>query len=255
MKLKALAWALALPAFLLLVGVGAAFGYWAYLRLVVGFTLSEQKVTLLLLDSLDVGAKVKRPLSIGMNGLIRANVPLNNDLVIPLRGTYAIDVNLKAKVPVEFEIVYQGFIPVSSVASIVAVTDFNFQSVKNLRNLTFAARLPMRMHLPVTLKVPVRQTIDFEYHGPMTVHLNQDLHTHIVAAVPATLRVNQTISTPVLGSVQLRVQLPKNPLKLIINHADLRLGLNSLRLQRAPDPRVPKRVDSPWGSPGAGGEE
>jgi hypothetical protein len=249
MTWRPLAWALALPAFLLLVAVGAAFGYWAYLRLVVGFTLSDQKTTLLLPETLDVGAKVNRPLSIGMNGLIHANVPLNNDLVIPLRGTYDVDINLKAQIPVEFVIVYQGFIPVSSVASVVAVTDFNFQSVKNLRNLTFGARLPMRFHLPVTLRVPVHQTIDFDYHGPLTVHLNQDLHTHVISAIPATLRVNQTISTPVLGSVELRAQLSKDPLKLIINHADLRLNLDSLRLQRAPDPRAPKRVDSPWGSP------
>ena len=242
-----LAWLLTVLLLLALVAGGAALGYWAFMHLIVGFTLTNQQGSILLPRTLDITAKVSKPLAIGMNGVISAKVPINNDVDIPFKGDYDLDVVLKAQVPVEFELVYQGFIPVDSVASILATTDFNFQSVKNLRNLTFAAKLPMKMRLPVTLRVPVKQVITLDYHGPLRVHANQVLHSHLTSAVPAQLRVNQTITTPVLGSIQLHADLQQSPLKLVINHADLRMRLDTLQLPRAPDPRVPWRVDSPWG--------
>ena len=243
----ALAWIVTILLLLGLLAGGALLGYWAFMHLVFGFTLTDQPGTILLPRTLDIIAKVNKPLDIGMNGLISANVPINNDVAIPFKGDYDLDVTLKAEVPVEFEIVYQGFLPIDSVASIVATTDFNFQSVKNLRNLSFAAKLPMKMRLPVTLRVQVKQTIALDYHGPLRVHADQELHSHLTSAVPAKLRVNQTITTPVLGSIQLHADLPQDALKVVINHADLRMRLDSLRLLQAPDPGVPWRVDSPWG--------
>ena len=246
-----LLWLLAILFLLALLAGGAAFGYWAFMHLVVGFTLSEQPAGLVLPKTMDINVKVNKPLDIGMNGIISANVPINNDVDIPLEGDYDLDVVLKADVPVEFEIVYQGFLPIDSLADIVATTDFNFQSVKNLRNLTFKARLPMKMRLPVTLRVPVRQSIALDYHGPLRIHAHQKLHSHLTSAIPARLHVNQTITTPVLGSINLHAILPQDITPVVINHADLRLKLDTLRLQVTPDPSVPKRVSSPWGPPPA----
>ena len=228
---------------------GALIGYWVVLHVLAGLTLSEQKLTLRLPETMDVTAKVHKPLAIGMNGMISAVVPINNDVVIPFRGDFDLDVVLKAQIPVQFEIVYQGYLPIDSMANIVATTDFNFQSVKNLQNLSFRARLPMKMRLPVTLRVPVKQTITLDYHGPLKVHANQDLKSHLVSTIPARLRVDQTIVTPVLGSIQLHAELPRDPIKLVINHADLRLRLDGARFGVTSNPDQPKRTQSPWGLP------
>lgn len=232
---------------------GALIGYWVVLHVLLGLSLDQQKTTIRLPESMDVTARVHKPLAIGMNGVISAVVPINNDLVIPFRGDYDLDVVLKAQIPVQFEIVYQGYLPIDSMADIVATTDFNFQSVKNLQNLSFRAKLPMKMRLPVTLRVPVKQTITLDYHGPLKVHANQDLKSHLVSTIPAKLRVDQTIVTPVLGSIQLHTMLPQDSIKLVINHADLKLRLDGARFSRTGNPGQPRRTASPWGLPDNGG--
>lgn len=227
--------------------VGGAAGFWLLLNLRLGLTISEQPLALGLPDELEVETEVTNVLDIGMKGLINAQVPFDREVVVPMRGEYDLDVSLDADVPLDFDITYNGLLPVDTYADITARTDLDFRTIKQYRNIEIKARLPLKLNIPVDLKVPVRETIRFRYDGPLTVVANQNLNTRLETVLSTTLAVDQVVSTPVTRSFGLKLQLPDDQVKAIINHSDLKLDPSTLRLEIADDNDGPERMDSPFG--------
>lgn len=235
---------------ILLVGaviVGGFLGFWLYVNLWFGLTITDQPLAITLPETLKVDTEVTNVLDIVMQGDIRAEVPFDQELQVPLRGEYDIDIQLDTLVPVEFEVIYEGIIPVDTFADIEARTTLDFKTIKQYRNLPIKARLPLKFDLPVTLRVPVKDNLRFTYNGPIKAILNQNLKTRLKTTLKTVLPVNQTVSAPVTRRFGLNLHLPQEPVRAIINHSDLAVDLDTLKLEIAEDNEGPTRQDSPFG--------
>jgi hypothetical protein len=227
--------------------VGGVIGYFIFLRLMLGLTLTDQPTAISLPPSLDVTAEVTNVVDIGLDGFIDARVPFNQQIFVPLRGRYDIDIKLDTQVPVAFEVIYEGVIPVDTTARIQARTNLNFQTIKQYRNLLIDAELPLKFDLPVKLRVPVNDTIRFKYEGPLPIVANQNLKTRLDTVLPTRLAVSQTTRTPISGRFGMRLNMPQKPIRAIINHAELDIDVSSLRLEIADDNSSPGRQENPFG--------
>ena len=226
---------------------GGFIGFWLFINLWFGLSLSEQPLAITLPPELEVTAEVTNVLDIVMNGDIHAEVPFDRVLQVPFRGEYDIDIQLDTLVPVEFEVIYEGIIPVDTYADIEARTTLDFKTIKQFRNLLIKARLPLKFDLPVKLRVPVKDNLRFTYNGPIKAVLNQNLEARVNTVLKTTLPVNQTVSAPVTRSFGLNLHLPQDPVRAIINEADLHIELDTLKLGVADDNDKPTRLASPYG--------
>lgn len=229
--------------------VGAAVGYWLFMNLVINITLKDQPIAIGLPESTRAVAEVTNVLDITLQGEIVTAVPFNEDITIPLKGRYDFHVQMSPTVPVHFTVVYDGIIPVDTMATVQAQTDFNYKTVKTIRNLEFTTRLPLEFKLPVHLEIPVDETIKLKYEGPISATIHEELETRVETTLHATLPVNQTISSPVTAAIPLRVHLPQHPVPAILNAVEiaLRPPMLGFGLAEADETDESERLPSPFG--------
>lgn len=228
--------------------VGAFIGYWIFMHLTFSISLEDQPMAITLPQDFDVTANVEKELDILMDGIIHAQVPFKQELTLPLKGRYRSDVVLDAKVPVKFDVQYDGVIPVDTIADIEIVTDFNYMGAKTLRNLNIKAKLPMQFSLPVQLTAPVDQTIDLRYEGPLVMNLDQTITTEVDTVIDTSLAVNQEVSAPVIAKILMKTNGPPRPIRAIIQESTIGGRVSGIGLSVADkDAKRAERVDSIWG--------
>lgn len=227
--------------------LGGALGFWLFFNLWFGLTLDDQPLAVTLPKSLDVITEVTNVLDIKMQGDIHAKVPFDKEVIVPFRGTYDIDIDLDALVPIQFNVVYKGVIPVDTMADIEARTTLNFKTLKQFRDLKIKAKLPLKFDLPVTLNVPVKDVLHFHYKGPIKAVMNQNVKTRVNTILNTTLPVNQIVQAPVTRKFGMRLHLPQTPVRAVINHSEMKIDLDTLKLSIADDNNGPERMDSPYG--------
>jgi hypothetical protein len=241
---RLLLWLLTLGGLAAVLVLGVALGFFIYTRLIFGFTLKDQPAMLKLPPSFDGNVRATNKVTIQLNGYIDATVPFKQTLNLPVEGAYDADIVLDTIVPVQFTIVYKGLIPVDTIADIHGRTDFLYQNVKRLRNVAFAAKIPLKFEQPVSFTVPINSQLHIVYHGPLHMNLKQTIAAPVDTVLHTRIKAVREITTPILARFGLRVRPPAEPIPVILTHADLRMRLDSLRLVQTADPSRPTREDA-----------
>jgi hypothetical protein len=211
--------------------VGGYAGFQVSQKLLAHLTLENQDMKVMLPERLQVTADVSNIASIGLDGYISTTVPFSEDVVVPFVGEYDVDIEIDTQIPVNFEVIYEGVIPVDTMAAITAKTEIDFGNVKKLRTLEIQTEIPMQFDLPVSLLVPVNQSIRFYYKGPIVVYADEALNVHIETEFPVSLLVQQTINTPIRSAIRLDAAVPQELVNVTITDADLNLRVNTLKLE------------------------
>lgn len=235
---------------LAVVAMGGFAGFWLFMRLSFGLTVSDQPMAVTLPERFDITAQIAEKLDILMSGVIHAQVPFRQELTLPLQGRYRSHVEMNADVPVQFDVVYDGIIPVDTVADIQIRTDFNYMGAKTLRNLDIRAKLPMQFGLPVRLTAPVDDRIELRYDGPLVMNLDQTITTEVDTVINTQLDVHERVSAPVIASIPMRTIGPAQPLRTTITRLPISGLVRDIGLSVTEDPEQPQRSESVWGPAG-----
>lgn len=229
---------------------GVLIAWWIWMNLVIHIYIRDQLTGITLPESFDAVAEVSNVLDVAMDGEITTSVPFQQTLTVPLRGRYDFDVEMNARVPVKFEVIYDGIIPVDTSADVTVRTGINYKNLKSLRNLTIETSLPLKFPLPVNLKIPIDDTIDLTYNGPLSADIDQDLLAPVDTVLQTKLPIKQTIRTPVTAAIPLVVSPAAEQVRMRIT--DLKVDLRPSRmlgfgLASKEARQGPERVDSPYG--------
>ena len=233
-------------------GLLVAFGFvglWVYAYLVVGLTLNNQPGLITLPPKFIAQAQATNNVTINLDGYIDAIVPFKQTLDLPIEGDYTADINLDALVPVKFTIEYSGVIPVDTFADIQGRTDFVYQNIKRLRNVAFAGRVPLKFEQPVKFVVPIDTVLRVKFKGPLGLKLNQTIKAPVDTVLHTRIKAQREVTTPILAKFGLDVTSPTEAIPVIIQHSDLKLQVNTLRLQKTADPSQPQRKTATAGEP------
>ncbi len=245
-------WAVALLAATGLAVAAGLLGFWIYANLVVGLTITDQPGKVLLPPHFIAHATATNDVTIKLDGYIDAIVPFKQTLDLPIEGDYTADINLDTVVPLKFTIEYSGLIPVDTFADIEGRTDFVYQNVKRLRNVAFKGRVPLQFEQPVKFVVPIDTTLRVKFRGPIGLKLNQTIKAPVDTVLKTRILAQREVTTPILARFGLDVTSPSEPIPVIIKRSDLRLEVDTLRLQQAPDIKQPQR--SKQSEPSTAGE-
>jgi hypothetical protein len=230
---------------------GVLLAGWIWMGLVVKIPLRDQYAGITLPERFDAVVEVNNPLDVAMKGEITAAVPFQQTLTVPLRGRYDFDVEMDARVPVQFEVRFDGVIPVATEAEVTIRTGINYKNLKSLRNLVIETTLPLRFPLPVSLNIPVDDVIDLTYAGPLSADIDQDLLAPVDTVLRTRLPIDQTIRTPVTAAIPLEVRLDPGQVRMIIT--ELLVALRPSRMlgiglaSQAAREAGPQRVANPYG--------
>lgn len=236
---------------------GVAVAIWVYFHIVIDIAIRDQQVAVELPEKLSATVEVSNILEVAMEGLISTEVPFNQSLEVPLQGRYDLDVDLRARVPLNFKVGYIGILPIDTEADVTIRTGINYKNLKSLRNLKIETSIPMQFPLPVNLNVPVDDVIDLEYVGRITADVDEVLVTNVDTVLKTRLPIKQTVRTPVTAALPLELYPEQGPVKAILTSLDVELRPSSmLKFGVADEDELdgPVRVDSPWGPRIAGQE-
>lgn len=233
---------------------GVAIAWWLFLNIVVTIVLEDQPIGIRLPEEFSAVAEVTNNLDVAMDGQIRTTVPFRQELIVPVRGRYDFDVALRADVPLKFTVAYEGILPVNTEADVTIRTGINYKNLKALRNLEIKTALPLEFPLPVNLNIPVEDTIDLRYEGPLSADIDHDIVTFVDTQLRTSLPIKQTINAPVTAALPLQVRPSQEQVRLILSRMVIDLMPSSmLKIGLAEDVTVPVRVDNPYGPLDAGG--
>ncbi len=230
---------------------GVLIAWWVWLHLIIHIDIRDQQAGITLPEEFEAVAKVSNMLDVAMKGEITTTVPFQQTLTVPLRGRYDFDVEMNAKVPVQFDVTYDGIIPVDTSADVTIRTGINYKNLKSLRNLVIETSLPLKFPLPVNLKIPVDDVIDLTYNGPLSADIDQDLLAPVDTVLRTTLPIDQTIRTPVTAAIPLTVRPDAEQVRMIIT--DLQVNLRPSRMlsfglaSKEDRDAGPERADSAYG--------
>ncbi|WP_022977033.1 hypothetical protein [Nevskia ramosa] len=234
-------WVLGLVAAGGLALAAAALGFWLYANLFVGLTITDQAGMITLPPKFTAYAQATNNVTIKLDGYIDAIVPFKQTLDLPIEGDYTADIDFDTVVPVKFTIEYSGLIPVDTFADIEGRTDFVYQNVKRLRNVAFKGRVPLQFEQPVKFVVPIDTSLRVKFHGPIGLKLNQTIKAPVDTVLKTRIKAQREVTTPILARFGLEVTSPTEAIPVIIQHSDLRLKADTLRLEKAPDILLPQR--------------
>ncbi|WP_152551460.1 hypothetical protein [Polycyclovorans algicola] len=243
-------WLLSAGVLLGMLVAGVWLAWWVWLHVVINIPIQNQEAGITLPPQFKATARVSNMLDVAMDGEIDASVPFKQTLTVPLRGRYDFDVVMDAKVPVQFEVLYEGVIPVDTSADVTIRTGINYKNLKSLRNLTIETSLPLKFPLPVNLKIPVDDVIDLTYTGHLSADIDQDLLAPVDTVLRTRLPINQTIRTPVTAAIPLDVRLDQKQVRMIITDLQVPLRPSVMLGFGVADDAArdgPVRVDNPYG--------
>lgn len=220
---------------LLLVGmlafVGSLVGFLAYAHLALSLSLKEQAGVLKLPSRLDVVAEATRPVKIELKGNINATVPIDQDIMVPLTGTYDVLADSRSRVPVDFIIKYSGIVPIRGEAFIEGSTDLIVNS-RFLPSFPLRIKLPLDFEAPVSMSVPVKTVLDVHYQGPVKVAFNQNVTSRLKTEFTTTFPVDRVLDTPLKAVFGMRLTPRVETVPLQLVNADLRIPISAIGLQR-----------------------
>lgn len=228
--------------------IGVCLAWWVFFHIVIYIKVENQPAGVTLPHEFSATATLTNVLDVTLKGDITASVPFQQELTVPFRGRYDFDVEFTAKVPVKFDVTYDGTIPVNTSADVTIRTGINYKNLKALRNLQIKTALPLNFQLPVRLHIPVEDTIDLTYEGPLSADIDQDLRAKVDTTLNARLPVNQTVRTPVTAAIPLQVVPRQEQVRLTISELLVALRPSSmLTFGWAEKTDSPRRVDNPYG--------
>ncbi len=229
---------------------GVLVAWWVYFHIVIDIAIRDQKMGVTLPESIRGIAEITNVLEVAMKGEISTEVPFNQELTVPLQGRYDLDVELRAKVPLKFDVTYNGILPIDTQADVTIRTGINYKNLKSLRNLDIQTTIPLKFPLPVNLNVPIDQVIDLEYVGPLTADLDDELKTVVNTTLKARLPINQTVRTPVTARLPLTLFPQQDQVRAILTRLDVKLRPSSMlkfSIAKEDERDGPVRAETPWG--------
>lgn len=230
--------------------VGVWLAWWVWLHIVIHIPITNQPVGIALPSEFHATAQVTNVLDVAMKGEIATTVPFQQALTVPLHGRYDLDVELNAKVPVQFDVVYDGAIPVNTAADVTIRTGINYKNLKSLRNLVIKTSLPLKFPLPVHLRIPIKETLDVTYVGPLSADLDHDLHASVDTVLRTRLPIDQTVRTPVTAAIPLLIWPDQAQTRLLLTRLDVALRPSTMLefgVAKEEERDGPQRVGNPYG--------
>ena len=218
---------------------GVLVGLWVFQNVDARLILSEQPATVRIFDPIKLDAEVLNNLDISLNETITTQVPISKTVSIPVDETLQLDAAIKTKVPVNIDVKVNDTIPIDQVLDVDAVV--TARVLGEVIDIPIRGKVPVKANVPLSLVIPVKQSIPVEIRAPVKAKLKQKLNVPLDTVIDASIPIRSDMSVPVRSTLDAMATLPSTPLPIVIEYADLKLPLRTLRLETTDEPAPERR--------------
>jgi len=222
---------------LLMAGLAAGVGWWAWHNLAARVVLREQQALVRLPEELKVEASLSRKVVVQVDQVLPVRVPIKQDLSIPLKDPIPVQVSIDTVVPLNLSV------PVKHVFKLDQVIDVD--STVRTRVLGISLSLPVKGQVPVRAEVPVDIVVPIQHELPIAlttqarVRITEPLRTHVDTVVEAQVPIRESLALPISEPVQARLTFPQQRVEAGLDLMDLTVPFEAVSLglrERAPVP-------------------
>lgn len=236
-------WLLLLVVLVAAMAGGAISGYWIFQNVNARLLLSEQPAMITIPEPIMATADVLNNLDITLDTTISTRVPINKTVSIPVDETLNLLAKFDAKVPIKMQVPVHETITIDQKVHVDAVIEA--QVLGDTLSLPIRGDIPIKAVVPIDLMIPVDQLVQLKFTAPVAAKLKQNLTVPLNTIIDADIPIQADLSVPVTSALKARVYFPKEPTRVIIEYADLKLPLRTLQLglkseDQSEEPEAPR---------------
>lgn len=207
---------------------GALVATLAFRWLDLTVALDRQPLMITIPEPIEVGARIPEKLRIFLDHRVRAKVPINQELTFALKDTLHVKATFDGEIPIRMNVTVDDVITIDQVVTIDSVVEAEFFGGKHW--LPLRGKIPVKANVPVKLQIPVDQMLKVNFTAPVDAEIDQRLTVPLVTTLDAVIPLVAELSVPVRKPFAARVTFPPEPVKAVIDHADLALPLRTLEV-------------------------
>ena len=160
---------------------GVLLAIWVFQHFNIYIPLHNQAVNIDLQEPLQAKVKIHDALDVGVSGRIHAEIPIQEQLEIPLAQTltprvyFDNQVPIKTIIPVQETLKVQQNLPIDTRVNVVVMG-------KNI-SLPLKGSIPINLDVPIHINVPLEQNIHLKFDAPVKTVLKENLHIPLHATL------------------------------------------------------------------------
>ena len=220
---------------------GVIVGIWVFNNVDARLVLKDQPADIVIHDQLKLTAEVLNKLEISLNEVITTQVPIKKDVSVPIDEILNLRAAIKTSVPVTMDVRVQDSIAIDQVLDLDSVVQARV--LGEVIDIPIKGRVPVRADVPIDLMIPIRKKIPVDIVAPVKAKLKQRLTIPLNTVIDAEIPISSEMNVPVHSAIEALATFTKEPLPVVIQYADLKLPLRTLRLETTDEP-APKRQES-----------
>lgn len=228
---KGLLWGAGLILIAAIIG-GALVGWWVFRNVDAHLLLRQQTATVSLPGNIPIKAKVLNNLDITLDTKLKTRVPVNQTITVPIRDTLHVQVAFDHDVPIKLKVPVHAMIPVDQTIPIDSTVKVDVLGVPV--TLPIKGNVPIKTQIPVNLTIPVDQQVHLKFTAPADVTLDEPIKLPLKTAIDTVVPIHGHLSVPLKSDLVATARIP-GKMQVVIDKADLKLSLSSLRLSLAGD--------------------
>lgn len=236
---RAITWAtllLALLSMVLLMSLLAAgAGYWAWQNLTARVTLPPQTADITLPRELAVSATLSNRLSVQVNQVIDARVPIDEVLTIPMPDPLQVHASIDTSVPLALDIPVEHVLKVDQVVDLDTTVKTRVLGIPV--TLPLQGKVPLKADVPISVMVPVRQRVPISFTAPVTIRFTEPLRARISTTVTTQIPIRETFELPVTAPVDASLSFPQQNVRAGLASMDLQVPLAAITVGRTAAPK------------------
>lgn len=231
------AWVIWVALLVILLGAiagGALVGLWVFRNVDARLMLRDQPARVTIDEKVVVTARALDELKIRLDDKIHTKVPVDQVIQVPVKEQLNVIADFDGTVPIKMDVSVRDKIVIDQVLDLNAVIDAEL--LGDTIKLPIRGKVPVKATVPVALDIPVDQPVRLKFTAPVGVRVAQALTVPLKTVIEADIPIQADLSVPVKSDIRAEAEFSRDPIAMTIVESNLRLPLDTLRLEKKPAP-------------------
>lgn len=215
--------------FIAAIAAGVGIASWVFNTLEVGLPIRNQQAQVRISEPVQARADILDPLEVMVKGAIHTQIPINQQIQVPIRDTMHTMVTFDNEVPIKLQVKVDNQIPLNQVVHVDTKVEVKILG-KTVR-LPLRGDIPIKTTIPVHFTIPIDQNVRLKFVAPVAANIEQRLNIPLKATIDANVPVHGVLQVPVKSQVNTQLMIAE-PLQTVITESNLKIPLKALSLQR-----------------------
>lgn len=208
---------------------GVLLAIWVFKHFNIYIPLEDQSVNIDLQEPLQAKVKIHNALDVDVTGRVNAEIPIDEQLNIPLKQTLIPRVYFDNQVPIKTIIPIRETLVVDQ--DLAVDTKVKIKVLGKDISLPLKGTIPIKLNVPIRMDVPLKQNIHLKFNAPVQTVLKENLQIPLKTTLKTNIPIQGHLNVPIKTALDATVDV-QNTLPVKIKKGKLVIPLSSVQLMR-----------------------